>query len=228
MNYRHVIAVTALAAGLSGCASMSSNYQSNVRYQDGSYYSPADSGYGDYYYAPEPRYDYYYDHSYFYGSPFYSFGSPCSYRYHFCSPFGYDPFFDSFYSFGWYGWYDPFWGPYRYYGHHRRHHHDDDDGDSVTSQPPSDEDDSDAIADDDSGMPSQRRWPGRVMAAPEDGGAPIRQRDASSLRFRPEPQRERVSSPEPQSRRSDSSSVSASRSSDSSSRSSRHRSERND
>jgi hypothetical protein len=223
MNYRHALAVTALAAGLSGCASMSTNYQSNVRYQDGSYYSPAEAGYGDYYYAPEPRYDYYYDHSYFYGSSFYSFGAPCSFRYRYCSPFGYDPF----YSFGWYGWYDPFWPYYAYYWQHHGHHsdngHDDDDDDDPATTP-TDQDGNAAIADWAAMRPGWRT-PGRMMAAPETERDP----NAGFPRSRSDrPRRESVSAPVPSPRRSESSSASEERSSASPSRSIRHRGERND
>ena len=223
MNYRHVFAVTALAAGLAGCASMSSNYQSNVRYQDGSYYSPAEAGYGDYYYAPEPRYDYYYDHSYFFGSPFYSFGAPCSFRYRYCSPFGYDPFYDPYYGFGWYGWYDPFWAYYGYHWQHHRHHSDDDhdDADDDSTTTPTDQDGTAVIADW-AALPQRRQPPGRMMAAPEAERDP----NAGFPRERSERvRRDDASAPAP--RRSESS-ASEERSSESPARSTRRRSERID
>ena len=122
MNYRHALVVIAFSLGLGGCASYPSNYRSDLRYEDGSYYSPVDAGYGDYYYAPEPRHDYhdYYDQSFFYGSPFHSFDGYCSARYRYCPPFGYSPFLDPYHRFGFSlsyggnGWYDPFWARYGY------------------------------------------------------------------------------------------------------------------
>jgi hypothetical protein len=209
MKYLHAFSVAALAVGLGGCASMSSNYQSDAVYRDGSYYSPADAGYGDYYYAPEPRYDYYYDHSYFFGSPFYTFGGYCSMRYRYCPPFWYDPFL-SFDGFGfyspWYGWYDPIW----YYGH-RRHHHqpsndDGDQGDTVAAQPPSDAIDDDST-DGRAAMPVRRRWSGSFPALSGPGtrfdrlGYP----SVTSMRARRESDDELFSTPEPRVRHSESS-----------------------
>lgn len=189
MNYRHALAFLALALGLGGCASTSSNYRAD--YRDGSYYSPADAGYGDYYYAPEPRYDYYYDHSYFYGSPFWR-----------------DPFLYPYYRFGfntYYGWYDPFWGPYAYYPwwyDHPRHHHvaDSDKNDAHASSRLSndtviDDEDPEAI---DGAAPRRQirqRWFGPLSAATAtaDNTVHVRDRIATkpSLRPRPEPEPQR-------------------------------------
>jgi hypothetical protein len=110
MIFRQALAVLFLALGLGACATYP-NY--GVRYEDGSYYSPADEGQGDYYYAPEPRYERYYydDYDWFFGSPFYGpghfggwYGSPfyrydgyCSVRYRYCPRSGY---YDSFPRFG--------------------------------------------------------------------------------------------------------------------------------
>ena len=108
MNTRIATAVIALAMGLSGCASTSSSMHSSVVYRDGSYYSPAEAGRGDYYYAPEPRADDYFGYDPFlFGSPFYAFGGYCSAAYRYCPPFWYGAFFDP--------WYDPFWASSHYY-----------------------------------------------------------------------------------------------------------------
>ena len=137
MDRRNGLAIIALVLGLAGCASYPSNTRFDAGYQDGSYYSPADAGYGDYYYAPEPRNDYYdyYDPSlyYRYGSRFDPFGGYCSARYRYCPPFGYSPFIDPYgrfgfgVSFGGGSWYDPFWGRYGYpapyYNRQPRHRH---------------------------------------------------------------------------------------------------------
>ena len=116
MKLGRAITLLVLALGSSACATY---YDQGVSYDDGSYYSPADSGRGDYYYAPEPSYNRYYydefdrfffDSSYYgfgsfgsgwYGSPIYSYGGYCSARYRYCPPFGYyDPFYDPFPRFG--------------------------------------------------------------------------------------------------------------------------------
>ena len=114
MNIRIASAVIAIAIGLSACASTSSNMHSSVVYRDGSYYSPAEAGRGDYYYAPEPREDDYFGYDpFFFGGPFYSFGGYCSVAYRTCPPYWYGALYDP--------WYDPFWGstPYYYHHHHR-------------------------------------------------------------------------------------------------------------
>ena len=148
MKLGRAVTLLALALGLGGCATY---YDEGVSYDDGSYYSPADSGRGDYYYAPEPSYNRYYydefdrfffDSSYYgfgsfgsgwYGSPLYSYGGYCSARYRYCPPFGYyDPFYDPFPRFGlsiYFGdpWYSGYGDGYGYgygqgYGHPPRHH----------------------------------------------------------------------------------------------------------
>jgi hypothetical protein len=192
MKYRHALAFLALALGLGGCASTSSNYRADAR--DGSYYSPADAGYGDYYYAPEPRYDYYYDHSYFYGSPFW-----------------HDPFLYPYYRFGfntYYGWYDPFWGPYAYYPWQERPRHDDanaDDADDDDVSSPSGEvaiEDENPRAIDGAGPRRQlrQRWFGPYSAAPAsaENNLRVRARTAGDplvrSRSEPEPRRSERSS----------------------------------
>ena len=143
MKLGRAVTLLALALGLGGCATY---YDEGVSYDDGSYYSPADSGRGDYYYAPEPSYNRYYydefdrfffDSSYYgfgsfgsswYGSPLYSYGGYCSARYRYCPPFGYyDPFYDPFPRFGlsiYFGdpWYSGYGDGYGYgYGQGYRH-----------------------------------------------------------------------------------------------------------
>jgi hypothetical protein len=173
MNHRYLLIVLAIALGVGGCASTTSNVQSSARYENGSYYSPAEAGYGDYYYAPEPRNDYYGD-PFFYGSSFYAFGGYCPAVYGYCSPF----------------WVDPFWGPFGfpspYYGYH--HHHHSHGNDHADAQSPSaqidDADDSAASDDNDQPRPTrgrlgaqrqeverrqirmtERSWPGSAPAA---------------------------------------------------------------
>lgn len=65
----------------SGCMTTTNSYTRDIVYRDGSYYSPADEQYGDYYYEPEPDYSYYAD-DYYYGYGFNSgyYGSRDSYR----------------------------------------------------------------------------------------------------------------------------------------------------
>jgi hypothetical protein len=119
--FRTLIVLVALA--LSGCASYGPSYRSEREpvYRDGSYYSPSASGYGDYYYAPEYRYDSYYDDfGYDFGYPYGNgFGGhrfcsfryrPCSYGSYWGSGFGMSLFFGR----GWNSW-DP-WYPWPYYG----------------------------------------------------------------------------------------------------------------
>jgi hypothetical protein len=52
--------------GSAGCVTSTNSYTRDIVYRDGSYYSPADEQYGDYYYEPEPDYSYY-DDDYYYG-----------------------------------------------------------------------------------------------------------------------------------------------------------------
>ena len=199
MDYRHALVVIAFSLGLGGCASYPSNYRSDLRYEDGSYYSPVDAGYGDYYYAPEPRHGYhdYYDQSFFYGSPFHSFGGYCSARYRYCPPFGYSPFLDPYHRFGFSmsysgnGWYDPFWARYGYpspyYGHRPRRGHTPDDRSADQRRPAMDEDGAEVT--ETAALPRTRqRW-----------------RDSEPMRSRPEPQPREFPVPEPQRRRSESS-----------------------
>lgn len=61
----------------SGCMTTTNSYSRDIVYRDGSYYSPADEQYGDYYYEPEPDYSYYDDYYYGFNSGYY--GSHDSY-----------------------------------------------------------------------------------------------------------------------------------------------------
>ena len=137
MKSRIAFLLVAMAIWLSGCASYPTAYRGDF-YDGDSYYAEADDGYGDYYYAPEPRYDQYSDFGYGYG-----FGSSLS-AFGWCAP--YDRFCPSlWYShfgrpglslwFGGGGFYDPWYGyghgygywPPSYYGqhYHRSGRHDD-------------------------------------------------------------------------------------------------------
>jgi hypothetical protein len=127
--FRKLFVLAALA--LSGCASYGpAQYGDRAPvYRDGSYYSPSASGYGDYYYAPEYRYDDYYDYydgfgyGYGYGHGYgypYGFGGQrfCSFRYRPCS---YGSYWGSgwgglslFFGRGWNSW-DSWYG-WPYYG----------------------------------------------------------------------------------------------------------------
>lgn len=125
MTIRNALAAVVLALAAAGCASFPDEGYSD-RYQDGSYYSAGGDGYGDYYYAPEPRPTYGYYDSFFYGSSaFGGFGGYCSVRYLRCPDYGYGGFLDPYRRFGYlisfgdYGWYDPFWDPYGYPPPHR-------------------------------------------------------------------------------------------------------------
>jgi hypothetical protein len=63
-----------------GCVTSTNSYTRDIVYRDGSYYSPADEQYGDYYYEPEPDYSSYYDDDYYYGFNSGYYGRYDSYR----------------------------------------------------------------------------------------------------------------------------------------------------
>ena len=80
--------------GSAGCVTSTNSYSRDIVYRDGSYYSPADEQYGDYYYEPEPDYSYYednYDNNYYgfnsgyYGNSGYGnhYSSRCRFSYRF-------------------------------------------------------------------------------------------------------------------------------------------------
>ncbi len=121
MKFRQLVFAISLVAGLGACAS-SPDY--GMRYQDGSYYSPAAEGRGDYYVGAETRRSYYYSDDYdlffgsgygWYDSPFYSYGGYCSVRYRYCprwawgggygAPYG-ETGFQIYFGSPW----DPYWG----------------------------------------------------------------------------------------------------------------------
>src|SRR5688572_10394571 len=118
-----------LAAGvllLSACASTST--RDGLVYRDGSWYSPAADGRGDYYTG---RYRDAWDHPYDFSIGVVPYGGYCPVRYRYCTSFWRDPFFgprfghyDPFYN----RYYDPFYNPYWYrpwvyYRPVPRHHH---------------------------------------------------------------------------------------------------------
>jgi hypothetical protein len=134
MNYQRVLIAITLAAGLGACAS-SPDY--GLRYEDGSYYSPAGEGRGDYYVGADLQHSYYlYDdfdlffgHGYggWYGSPFYSYGGYCSVRYRYCPRWAWGGGFGSHYGETGFDIYfgspwDPYWGGGYYPGRHHRGH----------------------------------------------------------------------------------------------------------
>lgn len=165
MKIRHALVAVALALATAGCASFGDDRYSDT-YQDGSYYSAGGDGYGDYYYAPEPRPNYGYYDSFFYGSSAFGyggFGGYCSVRYLRCPDYGYGGFLDPFHRFGYMisygdtGWYDPFWDPYGYPPPRRSHHPRNDGPDQSGSAP---------------GQPSDSsRWLDRVSGALAAPGA---------------------------------------------------------
>lgn len=78
-----------IVLGSAGCVTSTNSYTRDIVYRDGSYYSPADEQYGDYYYEPEPDYSYYDDNYYgfnssYYGNTWYGnrYSSRCRFSYH--------------------------------------------------------------------------------------------------------------------------------------------------
>jgi hypothetical protein len=126
MNTRLFLAA-GLAALLAGCATYSNDYRDT--YADGSYYSPAGDGNGDYYYAPEradPYYAYgydrgYYDYRYSLGPIGYGrFDGYCSVQFSSCAPYwyGYWPYSSSYSRLG----FSLFYGSSRGFDGGGRHH----------------------------------------------------------------------------------------------------------
>ncbi len=146
MKIKLALVVPALIMlGSTGCMTTANSYSRDIVYRDGSYYSPADEQYGDYYYEPEPDYSYYDDNYYgfnngfnsgYYGSSWYGsrYSSGCrfSYRYDRYCDNGWDNSFLNFggltiffgnsnhYGYGYgnsygYGHHD-YYGGYPYYG----------------------------------------------------------------------------------------------------------------
>lgn len=137
--------VSLIMLGNSACVTSTNSYTRDIVYRDGSYYSPADDQYGDYYYEPEPQYDYYdgYGYNYgfgsgFYGNPWYSHHDAyrCRFSYRFdryCDNgwgrsslnfggislfFGNSGYYDYGRGYG-YGYGYPYYG---YYNPYHRHH----------------------------------------------------------------------------------------------------------
>jgi hypothetical protein len=122
MNYRQALIAITLASGLGACAT-TSDY--GLSYQDGSYYSPAAEGQGDYYIGADYQRSYYVydDYDLFFGSsfggwydsPFYSYGGYCSVRYRYCprwawgSGFG-APYAETGFQIYFGSPWDPYWG----------------------------------------------------------------------------------------------------------------------
>ena len=128
MNYRQALLAIFLATGLGACAT-TSDY--GLSYEDGSYYSAAAQGRGDYYVGAEPQRSYYYYDDFdtffgsgygWYGSPFYSYGGYCSARYRYCPRWAWgggwgDGYYGSGSGYGETGFqiyfgspWDPYWG----------------------------------------------------------------------------------------------------------------------
>ena len=96
------VRLMALAAVLAvGCTSTGS--RDGMVYRDGSWYSPAGDGRGDYY-TGSPRYEEGWDYGTGFGVGIVPFGGYCPVRYRYCTSFWPDPFY--------YGpIYDPFYDP---------------------------------------------------------------------------------------------------------------------
>ena len=127
----------AILLGSTGCVTTTNSYSRDIVYRDGSYYSPADEEYGDYYYEPEPDYAYYdsYDYGFGYG---YNDSYRCRFSYYdrYCNNGwgssylnfgGLSIFFGSpgYYDYGYgYGYGYPYYGyyGYPYYGYNPHPH----------------------------------------------------------------------------------------------------------
>lgn len=82
---------------LSACASTST--RDGLVHRDGSWYSPADAGRGDYYTGA--RHDAAWDHPTDFGIGLVPFGGYCPVRYRYCTSFWADPFYDPFWYYSW-------------------------------------------------------------------------------------------------------------------------------
>ena len=92
----------AAALLLAGCASTGT--RDGLVYKDGSWYSPAREGHGDYYTGASRRHhDHYYDVPWAWSVGFVPYGGYCPAMYRYCTSFWADPY----YSAGWYPWYYP-------------------------------------------------------------------------------------------------------------------------
>src|SRR5688572_28814652 len=91
---------------LSACASTGT--RDGLVYRDGSWYSPAGDGRGDYYTSSRDTDAW--DHPYHFGIGITRYGGYCPVRYRYCSSFWADPFFNPYFG----AYYDPFYNPYWY------------------------------------------------------------------------------------------------------------------
>jgi len=87
---------------LAGCASQATH--NGMRWQDGSWYSPAHDGHGDYYTANPRRPPEAYDVPWAWSVGFVPYGGFCPAAYRYCTSFWADPW----YSAAWNPWYYPF------------------------------------------------------------------------------------------------------------------------
>lgn len=136
-----LVLISLVVLGSAGCVTSTNTYTRDIVYRDGSYYSPADEQYGDYYYEPEPEYSYYDDYSFYgFGPSYYGHhdGYRCRFSYHYdryCDSgwgsfllhfggltlvFGNAVHYGYGYGYPYYGYYDPYYyyGGYPYYSHH--------------------------------------------------------------------------------------------------------------
>ena len=94
--------VLAAALALSACASQHTH--DGMSWQDGSWYSPAHDGHGDYYTRSAPRPPEVYDVPWAWSVGFVPYGGFCPAAYRYCTSFWADPW----YSAAWNPWYQPF------------------------------------------------------------------------------------------------------------------------
>ena len=112
-----LIATSALL--LSACASTST--RDGMVYRDGSWYSPAGDGHGDYYTGASHDHDHYYDVPWAWSVGFVPYSGYCPAMYRYCTSFWADPFYGpGYYPWGYQSW---IYQPTR---HTRRNRHPDD------------------------------------------------------------------------------------------------------
>jgi hypothetical protein len=122
-----------IAAGsllLAACASTGT--RDGMVYRDGSWYSPAGEGHGDYYTGVSHDHDYYYDWPWAWSVGYVPFGGYCPVQYRYCTSFWADAWY-------WPGYYPWGYQPWVYYPHrptHRRHRSETPIADADDSRPP--------------------------------------------------------------------------------------------